>query len=206
MNRYLFKEAVLLDTLLAAGLAFGLAISMPGFAADVAAPPGGGTFCDAGITANVKQRVASIQSLKRSDIRVSTTDGVVTLSGTVSDPHAKFAAVAAVVSMEGIRVLDDELKTPPGKPMAAQTRTTPAAVRHGMPDERVTANVKEALAAQVSGRFKVGVTTSLGVVFLSGDLPSQDAAEHGREVVAKVDGVKSVNMNGIDTPFVTMTY
>lgn len=206
MNRYLFKEAVLLDTLLAAGLAFGLAISMPGFAADVAAPPGGGTISDAGITANVKQRLASIQSLKRSDIRVSTTDGVVTLSGTVSDPHAKFAAVAAVVSMEGIRVLDDELKTPPGKGMVAQTRPATAAVRHGMPDERVTANVKEALAARVSSRFKVDVTTSRGVVFLSGDLPSQDAAEHVREVVAKVDGVKSVNMNGIDTPFVTMTY
>ena len=150
--------------------------------------------------------MASIQSLKGSDIKVNTKDGVVTLSGTVSDPHAKFAAVAAVDSMEGVRVLNDELKTPPAKQMAAQARTTPAAVRHGMPDERVTANVKEALAAQVSGRFKVGVTTSHGVVFLSGDLPNQDAAEHVREVVAKVDGVKSVNMNSIDTPFVTMTY
>jgi hyperosmotically inducible protein len=206
MNRNLFRKAVLLDTLFAAGLAFGLAISMPGFAADVAAPPGSGTISDAGITANVKQRLASVQSLKGADIRVSTTDGVVTLSGTVSDPHAKFAAVAAVISMEGVRVLDDELKTPPTHRMVAETKTAKVTAKHEASDSRITADVQELLADRIPAHYKVDVTTTRGVVFLKGDLADGDMIERVRGMVVKVDGVKSVNMNGVDAPFITMAY
>ena len=201
MNRHSFN-----DTLLAAGLAFGLAISIPSFAADVAAPPGGGTISDAGITANVKSRLAGIQSLKGSDIKVSTKDGVVTLSGTVSDPHAKFAAVAAVVSMEGVRVLDDELKTPSNYRMVAETKTAKVATQRDVSDSHITAEVQDLLAERIPTRYKVDVTTTRGVVFLNGDLADGEMIERVRGMVAKVDGVKSVNMLGIDSPFITMAY
>jgi len=212
MNRHWWNNISLRTLLLSAGLACGLGIGMQAYAMDVTAPPGAhaeGSVSDAGLTANVKSRLASVPSLKGADIRVSSKDGVVTLSGTVSDPHAKFAAVAAVVSMEGVRVLDDELKTPPTSRMVAETKTaktTKVTTKHAASDSRITAQVQELLADRIPARYKVDVTTTDGVVFLKGDLMDGDMIERVRGMVVKVDGVKSVNMLGVDAPFITMAY
>lgn len=206
MNRHWWNETSLRTLLLSAGLAFGLGIGMQAYAMDVAAPPAGGTISDAGLTANVKSRLASVPSLKGSDIKVATKDGVVTLSGTVSDPHAKFAAVAAVISMEGVRVLDDELKTPANYKVVAEAKTAKATTQHAASDSRITAEVQDLLADRIPAHYKVDVTTTRGVVFLKGDLADGDMIERVRGMVAKVDGVKSVNMNGVDAPFITMAY
>jgi len=205
MNRNSFKKTVLLDTLLAACLVFGLGISMPTFAVDTGSHAEG-TISDAGLTTNVKLRLASIQGLKGSDIKVTTNNGVVTLSGTVKDPHAKFAAVAAVISMEGVRVLDDELKTPSDYRMVAESKPARGATKRDVSDSRITADVKELLAERIPTRYKVDVTTTRGVVFLKGDLADRDMIERVRGMVVKVDGVKSVNTLGVDSPFITMAY
>lgn len=210
MNRYLSGKAVFRDTMLIAGLAFGFGINLPVFAAapvpKAHSADAGQAMSDSNITAQVKLRLADVKGLDKSDIGVTTNNGVVTLSGTVSDPHAKFAAVAAAISVEGVRILDDELKTPPNYKLAAETKTAKGTTKHGASDSRITAQVKDLLAQSVSPRYKVDVATTDGVVFLRGDLANRDAVERVKGLVEKVDGVKSVNMLGVDAPFITMTY
>ena len=102
MHKYLSKLASLRALLAVAVLGLGLGLSMPGHADNLS---------DSQVTTKVKAALATVKSIKGANIAVKTVDGVVTLSGTVSDPHAKFAAVAAVIDLEGVRILDDQLKT-----------------------------------------------------------------------------------------------
>lgn len=96
------KRISLRALLAVAVLGLGLGLAMPAIAGDLS---------DSQVTVKVKAALATVKSIKGANIGVKTVDGVVTLSGTVSDPHAKFAAVAAVVDLEGVRILDDRLKT-----------------------------------------------------------------------------------------------
>lgn len=210
MNRYLSKNASLRALLAMAGASFWLGLAMPAIARD-AAPvqvTAATIASDNGVTARVKQSLAGVESLKGDTIGVKTVDGVVTLSGTVKDPHAKFAAVQAAISVEGVRVLDDELKMPTERSRVAMADPKPAKppVRHSARDEKITANVQQLLAESLPSRYKVDVVTANGVVYLSGDVQSRDAITRVSTLVAQVDGVKSVNTLGLDAPFVTMTY
>lgn len=200
MNRYLPDKALSRALLTVAALAFGLGLGKPGIAA--------GSSSDNGITARVKENLAGVERLKGDDIGVKTVNGVVTLSGTVRDPHAKFAAVQAAISVEGVRVLDDELKTAPVQRKVAMvdSRSGKPMPRHSARDDKITANVQQLLADSLPSRYKVGVVTTNGVVYLSGDLQSRDAIARVSTLVAQVNGVKSVNTVGLDAPFVTMVY
>lgn len=193
MNRYLPDKAPLLAI---AGLALWL-----GFDTQVIAsqPP---AVSDSEITARVKEGLAGVPSLKGADIGVTTSDGVVTLSGTVSDPHAKFAAANTAILVEGVRVLDDELKVKSNRNLVAEAR--PA--KRGISDDKITADVRELLAQSIPKRYRIDAKTEHGVVYLSGDVMDGDAIERLKGMVAQVDGVKHVNTVGLDAPFVTMAY
>jgi len=174
MNRHWLNDTMLRTLLLSAGLAFGLAVGMPALAADNAASSQahGGTVSDAAITAEVKRRFENTASLRKADIGVTTANGVVTLSGTVSDPHAKFAAAALVIQVKGVRILDDELKTRSDYMQVAEIRPVKAANRHKASDDRITSEVEVQLqAGGLIGKRKLDVTTDDGVVSLSGYLP-----------------------------------
>lgn len=88
----------------------------------------------------------------------------------------------------------------------ADPKPAKAPVRHSARDQRITADVQQVLAVSLPSRYKVDVMTSNGVVYLSGDVQSRDAIDRVTNLVAQVDGVKSVNTVGLDAPFVTMTY
>ncbi len=192
MNRYLS------NVLAVVSLGLGLGLAMPSIAADSAS--------DNEVSARVKESLAGVDSLKGANISVQTADGVVTLSGTVSDPHAKFAAVAAADTVEGVRVLNDELKTTSPRKPVADVRAGKPATRRAIADDRITGEVREVLAQSVPKNYKVNARTSDGVVYLSGDVMNTDTIERLRGLVAKVDGVKSVNTQGMDAPFITMAY
>jgi len=61
-------------------------------------------------------------------------------------------------------------------------------------DTEITAKVKSEIAVDTVGMSgAIGVTTTDGVVALSGSLSSQDDIEHIKGVVARVKDVKSVD-------------
>jgi len=65
-------------------------------------------------------------------------------------------------------------------------------------DSQITDNVKSQIAGDgLSNDTNIGVTTTEGVVALTGNLASQDAIDHVKDVVGKVKDVKSVDTSAL---------
>jgi hyperosmotically inducible periplasmic protein len=203
MKKHLSKQASLRALLAMAALSVGLGLAMPGSAA------ADDSVSDSQITAQVKQQIAGEPTLKGADIDVKTVKGVVTLSGTVSDPHAKFAAAAAAIRVQGVLTLNDDLKLASERQKVASVSSpSPArpAMRHSARDERITLDVRQVLAESLPNHYKVDVKTTDGVVYLRGDLKDQDAIAFVKGRVEQVDGVKSVNTSELEAPYISIAY
>jgi hyperosmotically inducible protein len=208
MNSYRFHSISFRNLLMAAGLSTGLAIGMPAIASsDAAAPVAhsdsmGAAISDSDITVKVKLKLADIKDLRKSDISVTTTNGVVTLNGTATSADAKSAAEAAAISVAGVKSVDDELTTPSSGPLMADAKSAANTTKHEVSDSWITTKVKsELLADSVTKGFDVKVVTTGGVVVLRGKLANHDAIDHVKDVVEKVDGVKSVDTTGLTVPY-----
>src|SRR5687767_2812148 len=64
---------------------------------------------DAGITTNVKSKLAADDTVKAYQIDVDTANGVVTLSGTVENAAAKEMAVAIARQTDGVTSVNDRI-------------------------------------------------------------------------------------------------
>ncbi len=64
---------------------------------------------DSSITAEVKAKILATASLKDEKIEVSTTEGVVTLTGTVKTPQAKGTATKIAKAVKGVKSVDNKL-------------------------------------------------------------------------------------------------
>lgn len=69
---------------------------------------------DADVTRNVKSRLAAMSDLQGSNINVSTMEGKVTLTGTVTSKDQEKAAKSAVQSIPGVKKVDDDLSVSKG--------------------------------------------------------------------------------------------
>jgi len=197
MNIYTTDKISSRSLLLAAGLVAGLGFGVTAIAADMTPAPAahsdsmGTAVSDTDITAKVKSKFSGMKSLKGSDISVTTTDGVVMLTGTATGSKAERAAESLAKSVDGVKSVDDELTTPTSGGKAATAK-------HGTSDTWITTKVKsELLADSVSKGFDVTVVTTHGIVALSGKLASQQAIDHVKHVTEAVDGVKSVDTTGL---------
>ena len=119
--------------------------------------------------------------LKDDSIKISSKDGVVTLTGTVADSSHKSMAENTVTSLPGVKSVDDQLKI---------TGEQPA--EHS--DAWITTKVKTALLfhRNVSGTGTT-VYTKDGVVTLQGVTGSLAQKELTTEYAKDIDNVKSVN-------------
>jgi|SRR5579885_733278 len=154
----------------------------------------GAAISDTDITAKVKLKLAGEKGLKGSDISVTTTNAVVTLTGTAASSDAKDEAERLTKEVKGVKDVDDELKTPSSSETGAKTKAVASDVKHEVSDSWITTKVKsELLADSLTKGFDIKVVTTKGVVVLSGKLPNEDAVKRSKEIAEKVDGVKSVN-------------
>ncbi len=64
---------------------------------------------DTAITADVKLKISNTASLKDSKIEVSTTGGVVTLTGEVKNAQTKGVATKVVKSVKGVKSVENKL-------------------------------------------------------------------------------------------------
>lgn len=64
---------------------------------------------DTDLTRQVKSRLASMSNLQDANINVSTTEGKVTLTGTVSSKDQEKSAKAAAQAIPGVKKVDDDL-------------------------------------------------------------------------------------------------
>jgi hyperosmotically inducible periplasmic protein len=193
MNSYIKEKTSSRSLLVAAGLATGLGIATYAIASGATPAPVahsdsmGAAVSDADITTKVKFKFSNVKSLKGSDISVTTTNGVVTLTGTATGKKAEYAAESLAKSVEGVKSVDDDLRKPGDSKGVASAK-------QGTSDDWITTKVKSELVTDsVTKGFDVKVITTNGVVVLSGKLSSQAAIDHVKHVTEAVDGVKSVD-------------
>lgn len=185
-------------SLLSIALAAGLGLSVAAAAADDDAPVAhsdsvGAAITDTTITAHVKTTLAGDERLNGSHIRVTTTNGVVTLRGTAATADARDAAERLAKDTDGVRSVDDELST--GSGQSSVHHAVAKSERVGS-DSWITTKVKsELLADHLSRGFDVHVKTLHGVVMLRGSVPDDQAVAHVRDIAQQVRGVKSVDVS-----------
>jgi len=119
--------------------------------------------------------------LQADDIKIQSVDGVVTLTGTVSEEFHKPLARETVAGLPGVKSVDNKLEVK-GKGPAENS------------DEWLTTKVKTALLfhRSVSG-LKTEVNVKDRIVTLQGEAASEAQKNLATEYAKDVDGVKDVN-------------
>ena len=182
--------------LVSLGVAAALSVCMAAGAAAAGDPTPhsdsvGAAVSDSAITAKVKSSFLGDDRLKGSHIKVVTTNGVVTLTGTAASSESKSAADEIAEAVNGVRSVDDQLNTPAS---GGTVHKAVASTERVGSDSWITTKVKsEIMADSVSKGFDVHVKTLHGVVMLRGRLPNEDAISHVKDIVQKVEHVKSVD-------------
>lgn len=190
--------------LLATGLIAGCGLGATAIAADDEPVPTahsdglGATLGDTAITAKVKAKFLGESTLKDSDISVTTTNGVVTLTGSASNADARKHAGELASKVAGVSSVDNSLVTPSASKTEAKAKQAVATTKTAVSDSWITTKVKsELLADSISKGFEVNVDTVNGVVVLKGTLANPDAVAHAKDIAAKIEGVKGVDISAL---------
>ena len=167
---------------------------------------------DAGVTTNIKSKMAADDAVKAYQIDVDTSNGVVTLSGDVDSSLAKERAVQIARATDGVRDVVDNITVTDTAPTggllddrddADNDREPDNAAERGLDrttaaagDAAITSAVKAKFLADtaVSG-LKIDVDTSNGVVTLTGNVSSKAEAERAVMMARNTEGVTRVINN-----------
>lgn len=150
---------------------------------------------DAGITTKVKSKFAADDTVKAHQIDVTTTEGVVTLTGNVDSEAAKQQAITLARETEGVKDVQDMISvaTPAGGGEAPDMDRSAGTV---VDDAGLTMSVKSKLLADdmVKG-LHIDVDTRAGVVYLTGNVGSDAERDQAVKLARETEGVKDVQAN-----------
>ena len=176
---------------------------------------------DAGISTNVKAKMAADDTVKAYQIDVDTANGVVTLTGAVDSAAAKEHAVLIARNTDGVRDVVDQLRVDATEATSgvdididddlnragnavereareAADKTEDLADRAGgvVVDAALTTAVKtKFLADDMVKGLDIDVDTDDGVVTLNGRVASRAMADRATTIARNTNGVKSVVSN-----------
>ena len=131
------------------------------------------------IASSAKKSYVFQNYLKGDDIKIQSMDGVVTLTGTVSEESHKSLAQETVAGLSGVKSVDNRLEvkgTPPAKNS----------------DAWITTKVKTMLLFHRNVSAMTEVNTKDGIVTLQGKATSQAQKDLTTEYARDVEGVKDV--------------
>ncbi|MFH7326102.1 BON domain-containing protein [Desulfurivibrio sp. C05AmB] len=132
------------------------------------------------IESSAKQSYVFKNYLKDDEIKIKSKDGVVSLTGTVSEESHKLLAAETVASLPGVKSVDNKLEVKEEK-------------HDEMSDAWIMTKVKTTLLfhRNVSG-FKTEVDVKDGIVTLRGEADNQAQKDLATEYVKDIEGVKDV--------------
>ena len=117
--------------------------------------------------------------LKGDDIKIQSNDGIVALTGTVSEESHKSLAQETVASLPGVKSVDNRLEVKGEHPAEKS-------------DAWISTKVKTTLLFHRSVSAMTEVNTKDGIVTLKGDADNQAQKDLTTEYAKDVDGVKDV--------------
>ncbi|MGH8506104.1 MAG: BON domain-containing protein [Stenotrophobium sp.] len=159
----------------------------------------GTAISDTDITAKVKAKYMVDTRLKNTDISVTTTNGTVTLTGSVPSSDAKTAAEELAKNVSGVNKVDDQLQAPSvASSIEAETKHVAKKTQRVVSDSWITTKVKSSLLADnITKGFNISVKTIHHVVILSGTVDTQASVAHAEDLAKQVDGVASVDADNL---------
>ncbi|MGB9080375.1 MAG: BON domain-containing protein [Desulfuromonadaceae bacterium] len=134
---------------------------------------------DSQIESSAKQSNVFKTYLKDDDIKIQSKDGVVTLTGTVSEESHKSLAEETVAGLPKVKSVDNKLEVKGDRPAEK-------------PDAWLLTKVKTTLLFHRSVSAKTEVDVKDGIVTLRGDADSQAQKDLTTEYVKDIEGVKDV--------------
>jgi hyperosmotically inducible protein len=149
---------------------------------------------DTWITAKIQAKYFLDPDVKVLDVDVATSNGVVTLMGTVDSEAERRHAVAIARNTDGVRDVRDDLRV--GGDSSEQTGTRPTSgpgIVAGIEDPWITIKIqsKYFLDADVKGH-DIDVDTRDGVVTLTGTVGSMSQRQLAEQIARDTDGVSRV--------------
>ena len=157
----------------------------------------GNVFKDGWITMKIHSAFIPEQSLEGSNIDVDTTNGVVTLNGTVPTDAAKGRAVALAKATDGVKSVTDKLRVAPSDTKPDAARDTAAKAGRSVNDGWI----KSKIYAQFLTDWKtledsdIDIDVAKGVVTLKGTVKTEAAKTRAAAIAKGTDGVTTVNDN-----------
>ena len=137
------------------------------------------TKMDDRIESSAKKSYVFKTYLKGDDIKIQSKDGVVSLTGTVSEEFHKSLAQETVASLPGVKSVDNRLEVKGERPAEKS-------------DAWISTKVKTTLLFHRSVSVVTEVNTKDGIVTLKGDADNQAQKDLTTEYAKDVDGVKDV--------------
>jgi hyperosmotically inducible protein len=152
---------------------------------------------DTASSAAVEPKVAGNRHPAKARINADTTDRTVAPESTV-DSRKKSADETLAKSVDGVKSVDELTMPSAASPTATDTQEGATSNEPAGSDSRITTELKSQFAADsISKDVDIGVTTTQGVVVLTGTLVTQDAIDHVKNVAEKVKDVKSVDTSAM---------
>ena len=132
------------------------------------------------IESTAKQTYVFKTVLKSDDVKIKSVEGVVSLTGTVSEESHKSLAQETVASLPGVKSVDNKLE------IKGETPTENS-------DAWITAKVKTIFLFHRNVSAMTEVSTQGGIVTLRGKATNQAQKDLSTEYAKDVNGVKDVN-------------
>lgn len=170
---------------------------------DKPAAEGGVSAPDPWITAKIQAKYFTDDEVKGRNINVNTSNGIVTLNGTVATSAERRQAIALARSTDGVRSVTDQLTIEvdtardtagaASKTQAARQQADRAVPELDRPDAWVTTKVqaKYFMDASVKGH-EINVDTRDGVVTLKGNVETAQQKTEAETIARDTEGVKRV--------------
>jgi len=145
---------------------------------------------------------ARTRNLPKADVGAVATDDTVARAAPEAAAGASPAIAAVATNVDPVKSVADlaatsaTLTSPTDDQRTGTSTVMPAAMPAS--DGQITLDVKSEIAVNSLTRdVNIGVSTTDGVVALTGNLASQDAIDHVKDMVARVKDVKSVDTSAL---------
>jgi hyperosmotically inducible protein len=127
------------------------------------------------------------------------TNDTVTRAGSTADTGEKLAPKTVANGVDRVKNADELTPPPAISSSAADDQKVGTSTQVAASDSQITSDVKSEIAgdSSLSKDVHIGVTTTDGVVVLTGSLASQDAINHVKDVAGRVKDVKSVDTSAL---------
>ena len=156
---------------------------------------------DSAITAKVKAAIIDDPLLKATEIKVTTENGAVRLSGTLDSQEKINRAIEVAKNQENVQSVQNDLtlvvpEEPASEQAGQKLDKAGQSIGQYIDDSVITVKVKAAIINDpLLKASEIKVTTENGTVWLSGTLDSQEKINRAIEVAKNQENVRSVQNN-----------